>query len=77
MAKGSAAGEIIKMLTARDQRKTIASKTRKEIKGSNFVTSPVIATYQEDSTAETIDDLKSDFNALLAKLITAGIMSSE
>ena len=32
---------------------------------------------QTDSTATTIADLKADFNALLAKLKTAGLMQSE
>lgn len=32
---------------------------------------------QADSTATTISDLKSDFNALLAKLKAAGVMASE
>jgi len=32
---------------------------------------------QVDSTATTIADLKSDFNALLAKLKAAGIMVAE
>lgn len=32
---------------------------------------------QSDSTATTISDLKSDFNALLAKLKAAGVMASE
>lgn len=30
--------------------------------------------HQEDSTATTIADLKADFNALLTKLKTAGLM---
>jgi hypothetical protein len=33
--------------------------------------------YQTDSTATTIADLKADFNALLSKLKTAGIMAVE
>ena len=32
---------------------------------------------QENSTATTIAELKSDFNALLAKLKTAGLMAGE
>ena len=35
------------------------------------------AAYQSNSTATTIADLKSDFNALLQKLISAGIMSDK
>ncbi|MCX7749168.1 MAG: Head fiber protein [Clostridia bacterium] len=35
------------------------------------------AELQADSTATTISDLKSDFNALLAKLKAAGVMASE
>ena len=31
--------------------------------------------HQADSTATTIADLKTDFNALLAKLQTAGLMA--
>ena len=33
------------------------------------------AANQEDSTATTIADLKTDFNALLAKLQVAGLMA--
>ena len=33
------------------------------------------AANQEDSTATTIADLKTDFNALLAKLKAAGLMA--
>lgn len=32
---------------------------------------------QEDSTATTIVDLKTDFNSLLEKLKTAGLMESD
>lgn len=32
------------------------------------------AIHQEDTTATTIADLKADFNALLTKLQTAGLM---
>ena len=35
------------------------------------------AANQADSEATTIDALKEDFNALLAKLKTAGLMASE
>jgi len=35
------------------------------------------ATNQADSTATTIADLKSDFNALLLKLKNAGIMAAD
>lgn len=41
--------------------------------GTEFKT----AIAQTDSTATTIADLKADFNALLAKLKTAGLMQSE
>jgi len=33
--------------------------------------------FQAQSTATTIADLKTDFNALLTKLIDAGIMATE
>ena len=36
-----------------------------------------IAENQEDSTASTIADLKTDFNALLAKLKDAGLMAAD
>lgn len=36
-----------------------------------------IAENQEDSTASTIADLKTDFNALLAKLKAAGLMAAD
>ena len=36
-----------------------------------------LATNQADSTATTIADLKSDFNALLLKLKNAGIMAAD
>ncbi len=35
------------------------------------------ASNQSDSTATTIADLKSDFNSLLSKLKTAGLMESD
>ena len=35
------------------------------------------AAFQAYSTAATVEDLVTDFNALLAKLIAAGIMASE
>ena len=35
------------------------------------------ATNQADSTAATVEDLKTDFNALLAKLKTAGLMAED
>lgn len=35
------------------------------------------ASNQSDSTATTIADLKSDFNSLLSKLKTAGLMQSD
>ena len=41
--------------------------------GTEFKT----AVAQTDSTATTIADLKADFNTLLAKLKTAGLMQSE
>lgn len=37
----------------------------------------VRAVKQADSTATTITDLKTDFNALLAKLKDAGLMETE
>ena len=36
-----------------------------------------IAENQEDSTASTIADLKTDFNALLTKLKVAGLMAAD
>lgn len=36
-----------------------------------------IAENQEDSTASTIADLKTDFNALLTKLKAAGLMAAD
>lgn len=35
------------------------------------------ATAQTDSTATTVTEIKDDFNALLAKLKTAGLMTAD
>jgi hypothetical protein len=43
-------------------------------KGDPGVVTP--AALQTDSTATTIADLKTDFNALIAKLIAAGLMAT-
>lgn len=36
-----------------------------------------VAEHQADSSAETLEDLVTDFNALLSKLRTAGIMTED
>ncbi len=35
------------------------------------------AAFQTNSTAATVEDLVTDFNALLAKLVASGIMAAE
>lgn len=45
------------------------------IEGVNGISA--VAAVQAASTATTIADLKADFNALLAKLKTAGLMATE
>lgn len=35
------------------------------------------ATYQANSTAGTVEELRADFNVLLAKLIAAGLMKDK
>lgn len=51
----------------------IATDGKLTFAGTEFKT----AIAQTDSAAATIADLKADFNALLAKLKTAGLMQSE
>ena len=48
----------------------ITSEGSLSINGSTLTRSAT----QEDSTASTIEDLTADFNSLLAKLKTAGLM---
>lgn len=48
-----------------------------EIKEDANVTGLPIAANQADSTAADVAGLVTDFNALLAKLIAAGLMASE
>ena len=48
----------------------IAGEGKLMIKGSDFTRAATLA----DSAATTIADLKTDFNALLAKLRAAGLM---
>jgi uncharacterized protein YegP (UPF0339 family) len=50
---------------------TLPSATEEAIGGVKKAAS------QADSTAATVDDLKTAFNGLLAKLRTAGILSAE
>lgn len=44
--------------------------------GSSDPQSPQ-ATYQANSTAGTVEELRADFNVLLAKLIAAGLMKDK
>ena len=48
-----------------------------EIKEGASITGFPKAENQADSTATTIADLKTDFNSLLEKLKTAGLMKSD
>lgn len=48
-----------------------------EIKEGASVTGLPQVENQADSTATTVADLKSDFNSLLSKLKTAGLMESD
>ncbi len=48
-----------------------------EIKEGASITGFPKAENQADSTATTIADLKTDFNSLLEKLKTAGLMESD
>lgn len=48
-----------------------------EIKSGATVTGLPQAANQADSTATEVADLKTDFNGLLAKLKTAGLMAAD
>lgn len=50
--------------------------TSKKLYVPTYPTVPVAAN-QADSTAATVADLKTDFNALLLKLKTAGLMTAD
>jgi len=64
-----------KNYTEQGGEKTVIGGTL-EIKAGATVTG-LAAAYQTDSTAEDLPTLLADFNALLAKLKTAGLMATE
>ena len=69
-----------KNYTEQDGEKTVIRGTLEIATGGKITfagTEFKTAVAQTDSTATTIADLKADFNALLAKLKTAGLMQSE
>ena len=55
--------------------KTIIGGTLEILDGAKVI--GLSAEYQADSTATTVESLVTDFNALLSKLKTAGLMKSE
>ena len=66
----------VKNYTEQGGEKTVIGGTL-EIKQGASVTGLPACENQADSTAATIDDLKTDFNALLAKLRAAGLMAGD
>lgn len=66
----------VKNYTEQDGEKTVIGGTL-EITSEGQVTGMPAAAFQADSTAVDIAELVTDFNALLAKLIAAGLMASE
>lgn len=65
-----------KNYTEQGGEKTVIGGTL-EIKEGAVISGLPMAENQTDSTASTISDLKSDFNALLSKLKAAGLMKQD
>lgn len=65
-----------KNYTEQGGEKTVIGGTL-EIKDGAVVTGLPVLENQQASTAATVEDLVTDFNALLTKLKTAGIMVSD
>lgn len=65
-----------KNYTEQGGEKTVIGGTL-EIKEGAVVTGLPILDNQAASTAATVEDLATDFNALLTKLISAGIMATD
>lgn len=60
--------------------KTVIGGTLEIVEGGQVTGLPPVFTpaqFQPDSSAATIAELVSDFNAMLTKLKTAGLMASE
>ena len=66
----------IKNYTEQGGEKTVIGGTL-EIKEGASVTGLPQAENQADSTATTVADLKSDFNSLLSKLKSSGLMEDD
>lgn len=69
-----------KNYTEQGGEKTVIGGTLEFKEGASVTGLPVPftpAAYQADSTATTVAALKDDFNALLAKLKAAGLMTAE
>jgi len=66
----------VKNYTEQGGEKTVLGGTL-EIKEDANVTGLPVAAYQANSTAADVASLVTDFNALLAKLIAAGLMGAE
>ncbi len=66
----------VKNYTEQGGEKTVISGTL-EITESGVVTGLPRAAFQANSTADSVETLVSDFNALLAKLKAAGLMAAQ
>lgn len=66
----------VKNYTEQGGEKTVIGGTL-EITADGQVTGLPAAAFQANSTAVDVAELVTDFNALLAKLIAAGLMASE
>ena len=70
----------VKNYTEQGGEKTVIGGTLEIAEGGQITGLPLAftpATYQADSTAIDVAGIVSDFNSLLAKLKTAGLMDSE
>jgi len=71
--EGVFSAPIVDALTSTSSTSALSAKQGKAL--SDAITAKTAAN-QANSEAETIEELVSDFNSLLAKLISAGLMAS-
>ncbi len=71
MAKANCGGLLIDGVTI------VKDATTKQLKVADGVVVLTPATYQADSVATDVAGIVADFNALLLKLQTAGLMATE
>jgi hypothetical protein len=72
---GSVTGFVVDNLTSTDATKALSAKQGKALSDAKLTATP--AANQASSTAATVGDLVTDFNALLTKLKAAGLMAAD